>query len=549
MHRSARIVAMACVLVLAGSISVGAAEATVEPAMEPIMAEPELVAKGGFSGVDLALDPDGHRHIVSSDVLGTGDWPQGDLWYATDRDGTWSTQKLLSGDGKGRGWDDASIDVDADGSVHIAVVHDHLGSTPGQTEGIYYLTDKRRQPGDFGTPVRVARKNMTDPSLAVVDGVRYLAYSKIGLPGDPPPPSPVFVKTDHSGSWVNHRLADFGYKPVLGADPARRAHVVFVGDVKGTHDQDLRYVELDPETGEPSRPVRIPGSRNVWYWPALAVDPSGAPHVAWENEKDIVWSRRTADGWSEPETVGTKRREAWSLAVDSFGQPHVVVLGRSDAGRGFIHAHRRAGTWTQSVIAKAVGWTSLASAMSGSDLLVAWAPAGARGGLWSLGGPPPGIDATALEWHAALEDLLASVPEGDCTPFTEQGDNDPFSYGARAAIQCPKPARGIQQLALFRFPDIESMTEYWDWRVGQIEPAPAWRDGACADGRRGESAWEHGELVCYVSGSPRQAKLRWIDERTDTYGVLDASDRNIARLHAAWKALTGEGEAGGGSAG
>lgn len=53
-----------------------------------------------------------------------------------------------------------------------------------------------------------------------------------------------------------------------------------------------------------------------------------------------------------------------------------------------------------------------------------------------------------------------------------------------------------------------------------------------ADGRGGLTRWAHGDLVCYVSPSPPEAKLRW----TDTYGVLDARDRDIASHHDAWLA-------------
>ncbi len=93
------------------------------------------------------------------------------------------------------------------------------------------------------------------------------------------------------------------------------------------------------------------------------------------------------------------------------------------------------------------------------------------------------------------------------------------------------------------------MTDYWRWRVRQIDPKPPTRDGACGDGRKGLTSWEHGELVCYVAKPSRAAKLRWTDERTSTYGVLDGSDRDIERLHAVWKALVAEGDRGDAPAG
>ena len=92
-------------------------------------------------------------------------------------------------------------------------------------------------------------------------------------------------------------------------------------------------------------------------------------------------------------------------------------------------------------------------------------------------------------------------------------------------------------------PGDESMAEYWAWRVDQVEPPPASRESACADGRRGQARWEHGDLVCYASQGSKEAKLRWTDERSDTYGVIDATDRDVAGLFEAWSALvTGGGE-------
>lgn len=78
------------------------------------------------------------------------------------------------------------------------------------------------------------------------------------------------------------------------------------------------------------------------------------------------------------------------------------------------------------------------------------------------------------------------------------------------------------------------MAEYWRWRVAQIDPPPRSRDGACANGRQGRASWEHGELVCYVARPSGQAKLRWTDERTETYGVIDANDDDLAALYQAW---------------
>jgi hypothetical protein len=550
MHRTTRIMATACAFLLTAPISVGAQDAALaDPTADASFSSPELVATGDFSSVAMALDADGHRHIATGEVtiptdemFDAGARMSGSLWYMTDRDGSWAVQTLLESSGPGLGWTDPSIAVDDDGSVHIAVVDDHIGSTPDTTEGIFYLTDKDRAPGDFGSPVRVAHADMADPSLAVVDGARYLTYHKVSRLGEPPPPAPVFFKTDRSGSWVSHRLADHGGAPMVRVDPTGRAHIIYEAATSDGLDSSLRYVQVDPETGEPSNSKRIPGTRDLWYSSVLALGPSGQPHVAWETSDDIAWSKRTADGWSRPEMLGVRRPGSLSLDVDSTGQPHVVFEGRGDAGRAIIHAQRGAGRWPRSVIGDGGDWANVTSAATDSEIVAAWVPGEEGGGLWSYGPAP--VDPAGLEAHVALEDLMAGAPVDDCRAFTEQGHNDPFSYGALAAIHCESPTRGLRQLAFFRFPDDDSMAEYWAWRVDQVEPPPASRDGACADGRRGRARWDHGDLVCYVARGSKEAKLRWTDERSDTYGVIDSTDRDVGNLFEAWSALVTGGDEG-----
>jgi len=126
-----------------------------------------------------------------------------------------------------------------------------------------------------------------------------------------------------------------------------------------------------------------------------------------------------------------------------------------------------------------------------------------------------------------VKDLKASVDVGSCRRFTERGENDPFEFGALAAIWCPDPMPRVTQVALFRFDGEASMDAYWDWRVANMRPRPSRRMGACADGRQGIDDWAHGELACYISKSDGRAKLRWTDERTHTYGVIDASDKGL----------------------
>ncbi len=146
------------------------------------------------------------------------------------------------------------------------------------------------------------------------------------------------------------------------------------------------------------------------------------------------------------------------------------------------------------------------------------------------------------QMNETQRDLEASLPRHlVCEPYRRSAvANDPFSYGAGAAINCGRiSSEGFPRVAymtLFRFPDPSSMADYWSFRTDQNPDMPS-RSGACRDGDDGYGTWAHGEYFCYVSRAGGHALLRWTDERTDTYGVLDATDAELRPLYRAWKAL------------
>ena len=213
MGRSTWSLLMGCVLMLAPMTVADAAAprakeavgATVRPAAPPLQ-----VMSGEFrGGLALALDSNGRRHLVAGNA-------RGDLWYATDRTRTWTARRLLTGKPGWWRWAYPAIAIDEDDRVHVAAVQDEL-STPGDTGGIYYLSDRGRAAGDFGPETRIAGRSMTSPSLRVVDGVRYLAYARcLCVPMQRN--APLYFKTDRSGSWRTERIASLAYDPSLRVD-------------------------------------------------------------------------------------------------------------------------------------------------------------------------------------------------------------------------------------------------------------------------------------------------------------------------------------------
>jgi hypothetical protein len=152
--------------------------------------------------------------------------------------------------------------------------------------------------------------------------------------------------------------------------------------------------------------------------------------------------------------------------------------------------------------------------------------------------PSPSAEAapTPRKRRAQLErELLTQAGYASCSRFRARGTFDPFEFGATGAVQCDRPASGIRQVAVFGFPDTASLSDYWSYRVDSLETPLEQSDRACHEDEVGRSRWDHGWVMCYVSSSSREAKVRWTDERTNTYWLVDANHRNLARLSAWWR--------------
>jgi hypothetical protein len=103
--------------------------------------------------------------------------------------------------------------------------------------------------------------------------------------------------------------------------------------------------------------------------------------------------------------------------------------------------------------------------------------------------------------------------------------------------------RAVDYVALVRFRNNDYLDGYWQWRTWDTASTAPMRTLPCADGRAGRDTWLHGEYLCYVSDDGL-ALLRWTDERTATYGVMNgvAGRQDLTRLYRAWAELAGMSE-------
>ena len=374
MLRAASATLLAGTILLGGMIPVAAADtgttsadlSTTSITTAPAATTPERAVAGQFPyGIALALDPSGYRHLVAGSSLGH-------LWYATDRSGSWQAKRILTGEVGSLAWAKPSITTDERGRVHIAVVATAAWDTPSSTGGIWYLTDRGRARGDFGPRTRIAGAMMTNPSLRVVRGVRYLAYDRcLCGPGDTT--APLFFKTDRLGRWTKEQIAAHGLWPSVRVGSEGRARIAY------TARSGVRYTTARTRLGDFSAPVRIPGSGNDPTQPSLALDGLDRPHVAWASQgadDRVKYSRRTADGWSTPRALGPGLDV--ELSLDASNRPHVVI-----AGLDWVrHRWLARGTWQRREVARAIDPTDVDIRAFGRRAWIAWAQYDTPRGAW-----------------------------------------------------------------------------------------------------------------------------------------------------------------------
>lgn len=104
-----------------------------------------------------------------------------------------------------------------------------------------------------------------------------------------------------------------------------------------------------------------------------------------------------------------------------------------------------------------------------------------------------------------------------------------------AGMSCDVRSDGVEEYATFQFLDPDDLDGYYAGRLAGI--SMGYDAGGYCPSDRSEEGWEHGRVVCWVSRTgTRLAHIRWTDDRTGTYGLLDASNRDLENLYGWWLA-------------
>lgn len=246
----------------------------------------------------------------------------------------WSEVSIISDDATG--WNDglserASIAVDNNGDVHVVWYDDTNGEWGSDTEIMY------------------ARLTATGWSNATV------------------------ISDDTTG-WNK----GFSYDPSIAIDDYGNIHVVWwdgtVGEWGGgSGDSEIMYTNCCNGIWSNATVISDNTGWNdgVSEEPDIAVDDDGNLHVVWQDntislnewgfDKEIMYSRRTASGWSNA-TVISDDSTRWnggasnspSIAVDCYGIVHVVweddTNGEWGSDREIMYSQRTAAGWSNATV-------------------------------------------------------------------------------------------------------------------------------------------------------------------------------------------------------
>ncbi len=153
--------------------------------------------------------------------------------------------------------------------------------------------------------------------------------------------------------WTRTKLAPAGWYPLIAIDDTGTSQVLYTAQVIVNTNirYDLVYVQeagggFSPETAT-TIAQGLAGANNLGPLAyALALDASGAPHVAyWDGTEGMLRHgvRNSGGTWSL-EDVGSSSGSAIGLAVDGAGRVHVAY--RDDAAKSLVYTVKESGTWS-----------------------------------------------------------------------------------------------------------------------------------------------------------------------------------------------------------
>jgi hypothetical protein len=318
---------------------------------------PTRIVTGGFNDrVSVAVDADGHTYVAAA--------RQGDLWFATDRTGTWVAERVLIGH-QSAFWGEPSIALDEQDRVHIIVVKESPDALTG--DGIWYLTDKGHARGTFpAAPTEIAPLGSDEPTLKVSGGHLFVADVNGACCGHD---GTVELRTNVTGRWTVATIGT-GDEPAfaLGTDDLSQVVYSRFGTKPG-----IFYAKSATVAGGFTH-SRVSGTGSTDFVPLIALDESNFPSVAWEHihgfRFDLMAAQDGVGGWQPSSTAALALKSGTSIDfdLDSLGRP-MLAYGLKSVTVALL----KNGTWRLATVAAATHVYALAiRGVPGGHAIVAW---------------------------------------------------------------------------------------------------------------------------------------------------------------------------------
>lgn len=283
--------------------------------------DPTRILEGRFTGVHASVDSKGHGHVVA---LG----PSG-VWYLTDRMGDWVAKRILP-NRHDRLWSDASLALDEDDRVHIAVKADlpPEAPAPSPSGAIYYLTDAGRRRGDLSAPRPITPTNAIGPSLKAMGGHVMLAWAGYcWMPGGCR--NHVRYQSEVGGRWVRSRLPRPGDRAHLRVAEDGTPRLTYL-DATG---QALLWAWGDRRTGGFTTEVVAVDRQAMIGGGQMVLDSRDRPLVAWTQDwwsgdliATVSLSSRSISGRWRSREVAVSDDGLAALSIDTRDRAHLLIF-------------------------------------------------------------------------------------------------------------------------------------------------------------------------------------------------------------------------------
>ena len=297
----------------------------------------------------IVVDDSGTVHVAWFDLTDYGgSGTDEDVFYKQrSSSGTWSTTEVVSTESTSKSWY-PSLDVDSDGTVHVAWFDDTNYGGSGYDMDIFY---KQRSSSGSWSTTEIASVGSTGHSSTVFlnaesDGTVHVAWFEYTEYGGSGPDTDIFYnQRSNSGTWgtfevVSTESTDSSYNPTLGVDSGGVVHVVWSDftDYGGSgSDSDIFYNQRSNSGTWSTTEVVSTESSSSSGHPYIDAEADGTVHLAWIDhtnyngsgtDGDIFYKQRSSSGtWSTTEVVSTEStyQSAFpSLAVELDGTVHVA---------------------------------------------------------------------------------------------------------------------------------------------------------------------------------------------------------------------------------